>query len=51
MALTLDANKRWGHDAKGYGNCYTKSAWDPALCPDPQTCAESCAFEGVDAAG
>mmetsp|Transcript_34391 Transcript_34391/g.90059 ORF Transcript_34391/g.90059 Transcript_34391/m.90059 type:complete len:631 (-) Transcript_34391:54-1946(-) len=57
-ALTLDANWRWVHGqtcqgtgpaAQCYssGNCFTDGAWDAALCPDPESCAQNCALEGV----
>lgn len=52
-SLTLDANWRWLHgvNASGSGNCYTGTSWDEALCPDPKTCAEKCALEGVTQEG
>jgi len=48
-SVTLDANWRWLHDAGqgSYQNCYTGTSWDQKLCPDPKTCAQSCALEGV----
>jgi len=47
---TLDANWRWLHEASGYRNCYTSTnEWDPTFCPDPATCAQNCALEGVTA--
>ena len=30
-------------------NCYTGNLWDTSICPDPDTCAENCMVEGVDA--
>jgi len=55
---TLDANWRWVHGVQcsgegpyqqcsSSGNCYTGTTWDNQLCPDPETCAQSCALEGV----
>ncbi|CAK0795962.1 unnamed protein product [Prorocentrum cordatum] len=57
-ALTLDANWRWVHGqtcqgtgpaAQCYssGNCFTDGVWDSTMCPDPESCAENCALEGV----
>jgi len=46
---TLDANWRWVHTGSGYENCYTDAHWDSSHCPDPKSCAESCALEGVTA--
>ncbi|CAK0878351.1 unnamed protein product [Prorocentrum cordatum] len=57
-ALTLDANWRWVHGqtcqgtgpaAQCYtsGNCFTDGVWDDTMCPDPESCAENCALEGV----
>jgi len=50
-AVVLDANWRWVHDKDGYQNCYTDGEWDPSFCPDGDSCAKTCALEGVDAAG
>jgi len=49
--LVLDANWRWVHAVGGYNNCYVNGNWDPALCPDPETCQLNCAVEGVNAEG
>jgi len=48
-SVTLDANWRWTHNkAQGaYNNCYEGTSWDKTLCPDPKTCAQNCALEGV----
>ena len=46
--LVLDANWRWIHDEK-FQNCYTGNLWDTSICPDPESCAENCMLEGVDA--
>ena len=50
-AVTMDANWRWTHSAQpgSYTNCYTGTEWDSKFCPDPATCAESCALDGVPA--
>lgn len=45
--VTLDANWRWIHKKNDWHNCYTGDTWDKELCPDPVTCAENCAVEGV----
>jgi cellulose 1,4-beta-cellobiosidase len=46
-SVVMDANWRWVE--KGGTNCYTdENTWDPALCPDGQTCAQNCAIEGAD---
>lgn len=45
--VTLDANWRWIHSANGYVNCFTDGTWSRDLCPDPTTCAQKCAIEGV----
>jgi len=46
-SLTLDANWRWTHSAKGSTNCYSGNQWDATLCPDGAACAENCALGGV----
>ena len=51
MGLVLDANWRWVHNVGGYQNCFTQEGWNPEFCPDPETCKENCALEGVTAAG
>jgi cellulose 1,4-beta-cellobiosidase len=50
-SVTLDANWRWLHTTSGTTNCYTGNTWDASLCPDPMTCAENCALDGVDYTG
>lgn len=50
-SVTLDANWRWLHTTTGTMNCYTGNTWDASLCPDPITCAENCALDGVDYTG
>ncbi|KAG8872362.1 hypothetical protein FRB97_007705 [Tulasnella sp. 331] len=48
-SVTIDANYRWTHQVGGYTNCKTASGtWNTTICPDPITCAENCAVEGVD---
>lgn len=51
--VVLDSNWRWLHTtaANQYTNCYTGSAWNTALCPDPTTCATNCALDGADYTG
>jgi cellulose 1,4-beta-cellobiosidase len=46
-SVVLDANWRWVHNKDGYTNCYD-NAWNKQFCPDPITCAQNCAVEGVD---
>lgn len=45
--VTLDANWRWVHKVNTYTNCYTGTTWDKTLCPDPKTCTQNCAVDGV----
>lgn len=45
--MTLDANWRWTHKVGTYTNCYTGASWDKSTCPDPQTCSQNCALDGV----
>jgi len=47
--LVLDANWRWIHNGQ-FQNCYTGNEWDTSICSDPDSCAEKCVVEGVDAA-
>jgi cellulose 1,4-beta-cellobiosidase len=57
-AVTMDANWRWTHgqtcqgtgpaaQCSSSGNCYTDGTWDATMCPDPESCAENCALEGI----
>jgi len=50
-SLTLDAGRRWLHESSdkkgGFGNCGGLGSWNKTLCPDAQTCANSCALEGL----
>ncbi|KAI5851957.1 cellobiohydrolase 1 [Tricharina praecox] len=50
-SIVLDANWRWLHTNSGSTNCYTGSAWDATLCPDPVTCATNCAVDGANYSG
>eukprot|EP00939_MAST-03C_sp_MAST-3C-sp1_P001629 g1629.t1 len=45
--VTLDSNWRWTHKVGTYTNCYTGNEWDPTFCPDPSTCTQNCAIDGV----
>lgn len=48
-SVVLDADYRWVHTVEGEDDCKLPSGdLDPALCPDPETCAMNCAVEGVD---
>jgi len=49
--LVLDSNWRWVHNVGGYQNCFTRKGWNDEFCPDPETCKNNCALEGVDARG
>ena len=33
---------------QGYTNCYSGNLWDSSLCPDPDTCTNNCAIDGID---
>jgi len=46
-SLTMDANWRWIHTAQ-LTNCYTDSAWDTTICPNPEKCSASCGLDGID---
>ncbi|KAK2764496.1 hypothetical protein FQN54_009191 [Arachnomyces sp. PD_36] len=47
--VVLDAQYRWTHTVGGEVDCKLASgALDPELCPDVETCAETCAVEGAD---
>jgi len=50
-SLTLDAGRRWLHEVSskmnGLSVCGGLGFWNKTLCPDAQTCAASCALEGV----
>ena len=50
-SVVIDANWRWIHNVTGYTNCYNGNTWDKALCPDPTTCAKTCALEGANYQG
>uniref|UniRef100_M4BUX1 cellulose 1,4-beta-cellobiosidase (non-reducing end) n=1 Tax=Hyaloperonospora arabidopsidis (strain Emoy2) TaxID=559515 RepID=M4BUX1_HYAAE len=50
-SVVLDSNWRWLHKDGGTTNCYTGNTWDKTLCPDPKTCASSCAMDGADYTG
>lgn len=47
-SVTIDSNWRWLHKVGEAKNCYTGNTWDSTLCPDPATCTQNCALEGVD---
>jgi len=48
-ALVMDMSWRWVHDINGYNSCFEEDNWNRTLCPDPHTCGQNCAVEGVDA--
>lgn len=50
-SIVLDANWRWTHAVGSSTNCYTGETWDTSLCPDPVTCAKSCAIDGANYEG
>lgn len=45
--VTLDENWRWIHQVGSATNCFTGASWNSALCPDPATCTNNCAIDGV----
>jgi len=45
--VTLDGNWRWTHKVGTSTNCYTGNSWDKTICPDPETCTQNCALDGV----
>jgi len=49
--VTLDANWRLLHDDNQRRRCFSNGNWDKSLCSDPETCAWSCAVEGVNRDG
>lgn len=46
-SVVLDANWRWLHKKDAYDGC----PFNSELCPDPATCAQSCAIEGANYEG
>lgn len=46
--IVLDQNWRWVHNVNGYTNCFDNDKWIPSFCPDPLTCSQNCALDGVD---
>ncbi|KAK7030527.1 carbohydrate-binding module family 1 protein [Favolaschia claudopus] len=48
-SVTLDANYRWLHTADG--TTCNPSGFNRTICPDAQTCGETCALDGADYAG
>jgi cellulose 1,4-beta-cellobiosidase len=45
--LVLDGNWHWLHSQSDMNkNCYP-NGWNTEVCPDPKTCWNSCAIEGV----
>lgn len=51
VSLVIDSNWRWVHNIGGYQNCFSSEGWNDEFCPDPDTCKQNCAVEGVDAKG
>lgn len=49
--VVLDQNWRWVHNVGGYKNCFDREQWIDKWCPDPETCSQNCALEGVDELG
>jgi len=47
-AVVIDSNWRWTHQTGSVKNCYTGNTWDTSICPDPATCTQNCAIDGVD---
>ncbi|KAL4110250.1 hypothetical protein PRIC1_001942 [Phytophthora ramorum] len=50
-SIVLDANWRWLYKTGTSTNCYTGNEWDETICPDPKTCASTCALDGADYTG
>jgi len=46
--IVIDSNWRWTHQTGTIKNCYTGNTWDTTTCPDPSTCTQNCAIDGVD---
>jgi len=46
-SVVLDSNWRWTHMNGVATNCFTGNNWNMTICPDPITCATTCAIEGV----
>lgn len=46
-SIVLDSNWRWLHKKDAYDGC----PFNSELCPDPATCAQSCAIEGANYEG
>lgn len=49
--VVMDMQWRWLHNKDAYNNCLPGEFWDESLCPDPQSCSQNCAVEGVDEQG
>jgi len=49
--IVMDMQWRWIHNKDAYNNCLPGEFWDKDLCPDPKTCSQNCAMEGVDEKG
>lgn len=46
-AIVLDSDWRRLYSTTTNANCYSGTSWDASLCPDPVTCAQNCALDGV----
>ncbi|KAN0095041.1 glycoside hydrolase family 7 protein, partial [Hyaloscypha variabilis] len=44
-SVVLDSQYRWMHNVGGYTNC-VNNGFNSTFCPDPTTCAKTCALEG-----
>lgn len=45
--LVLDANWRWFHHKNNEAvNCFP-GGWNASVCPNPTTCSNNCAIEGI----
>lgn len=40
--------RRWAHNVGGSISCYNGTHFNANYCPDPLSCAQNCALEGVD---
>ncbi|KAJ7441069.1 cellobiohydrolaseI [Mycena galericulata] len=47
-SVVLDGNLRPINSIASPASCFFCDEWNPAVCPNPVTCVENCALEGVD---
>lgn len=49
--IVLDSNWMWAHNVGSYHNCFTGNQWSSQYCPDPDTCAKTCALDAASYEG